>query len=237
MTNNHAGLQPLDVLRFLMGEGPLNGVWFDQTVAGEPFWWRKHLRPIIALLSAPRGAGVDELDAEWTPDCSGKQDYDADLVSLSTRYWPRGGGFLMFSGGEFQGNESRPEIKPSAKSSILVMGKEWVSADFEGETESEVKAQVEAWAAAQWDRIRAALAGSATAGGWVAVDERKPDRAGPWLVYAAGDTQPSLTTQHPSWWNHKDDRGREYDGDRVHFWQYAPAVEVSAPPAEGVANG
>lgn len=95
--------------------------------------------------------------AEWTHDCGGKQDYDADLVQLSTRYWPRGGGFLVLNNGVLEGNDARPEIKPAATASILIQGKRWISADFEGETESEVKAHVEKWASEQWVRIVAAL--------------------------------------------------------------------------------
>lgn len=34
-----------------------------------------------------------EYHPEWKPDCQGKWNYDCDLVSLSCRYWPRGGGF------------------------------------------------------------------------------------------------------------------------------------------------
>jgi len=106
-------------------------------------------------VSSAAGGGV--LRAEWTHDCQGKQDYDADLVQLSTRYWPRGGGFWALNNGVIEDNDARPEIKPAATASILVQGEKWVSADFEGETEAEVKAQVEQWAAAQWARIAAAL--------------------------------------------------------------------------------
>lgn len=99
------------------------------------------------------------LEAEWKPDCQGKQDYDADLVRLSTRYWPRGGGFLTFDTGtrEWAGNEARPEIKPSARATIYLQDEELASATFEGETEAEVKAQVEAWAQQQFDNIASAL--------------------------------------------------------------------------------
>lgn len=108
------------------------------------------------------GAVSDEdvpLDAEWKPDCQGKQDYDADLVQLSTRYWPRGGGFSIFNTatGEFADNDARPEIKPSAKASILIQGEELASARFEGDDEAEVKAEVERWAQQQFNDIRRAL--------------------------------------------------------------------------------
>lgn len=103
--------------------------------------------------------GGPALDAEWTHDCSGKQDYDADLVQLSTRYWPRGGGFMVLDTrtGAIEGNDARPEIKPSAKAAILLQGVEVAEAEFEGDTEADVKAQVEQWAAAQWRVIYAAV--------------------------------------------------------------------------------
>ena len=107
-----------------------------------------------------------KLDAKWTQDCQGKQDYDAELVSLSTRYWPRGGGFFSFNTatGGFKENKDRPELLPSAHASILIQGERIVEADFEAETEGEVKARVEAWAQEKFYLIeralRAALASS-----------------------------------------------------------------------------
>lgn len=29
-----------------------------------------------------------EFEAEWSNDCSGKQDLDFNIISVSTRYWP-----------------------------------------------------------------------------------------------------------------------------------------------------
>lgn len=95
-----------------------------------------------------------ECHPKWTPDCGGKWDYDCEIVALSCRYWPRGGGFLVLdsSTGTFQDNDSRPYIKPSAEASIcigdLAVGpyETLASAKFEGETEADVKAQVEVWA-------------------------------------------------------------------------------------------
>jgi hypothetical protein len=29
-----------------------------------------------------------EFKAEWTSDCCGKQDYDINIIRVSTRYWP-----------------------------------------------------------------------------------------------------------------------------------------------------
>ena len=97
------------------------------------------------------------IEIEWTDDCSGKKDYDADVVRVSSRYWPRGGGFLEFGPDGFKDNAERPEIKPSAKSHILLGDEELASAEFEGESEAEVKAQVEAWVAGQVARIEDAM--------------------------------------------------------------------------------
>lgn len=99
--------------------------------------------------------------AEWTLDCNGKQDYDANLVTLSSRYWPRGGGFFTFdtSTGILGEDRDRPENKPCASSTIYVLDEQYAHADFEGETEEEVKAQVEAWAAAQVESVKAAMRG------------------------------------------------------------------------------
>lgn len=99
------------------------------------------------------------LAAEWTHDCQGKQDYDAPIVRLSTRYWPRGGGFHILDRerGTWEGNEARQEIRPSAKATIMLQDEDLGSAEFEGETEPEVKAQVEAWAQQQFERIETAI--------------------------------------------------------------------------------
>ena len=98
-----------------------------------------------------------KIKIEWTDDCSGKKDYDGDVVRVSTRYWPRGGGFLEFGPDGFKDNDARPEIKPSAKSHILFGDEDLATAEFEGETEAEVKAEVEAWVAAQLARIESAM--------------------------------------------------------------------------------
>jgi hypothetical protein len=36
-------LVPAEVLRFLRGDGPLEGCWFGDRKDGQGFWWRKHL--------------------------------------------------------------------------------------------------------------------------------------------------------------------------------------------------
>jgi hypothetical protein len=114
------------------------------------------------------------LRARWTDDCQGKKDYDAPIVVISTRYWPRGGGFdlLNVENGRvvsWEGNEARPDVKPSAKSSLGIRhgaadpDEENLDADadfftlteaeFEAETEEEVKAMVEKWAQEQMDKV------------------------------------------------------------------------------------
>ena len=97
---------------------------------------------------------------QWTPDCQGKWDYDGAVVRVSSRYWPRGGGFSTFSRETgWQGNEARPDVRPSARSSIMLFEDDLIeSPTFEGDTEQEVKAQVEAWVKVQVERIKAALA-------------------------------------------------------------------------------
>ncbi len=104
-----------------------------------------------------------KIDAEWTDDCQGKKDFDGPVVCISTRYWPRGGGFHTFhldSDGTLvsEGNEARPEIRAAATSEFLVNTRDdenlvLATRDFEGETEAQVKAEVERWADEQYARI------------------------------------------------------------------------------------
>lgn len=111
--------------------------------------------------------------AHWTPDCQGKQDFDGPIITVSTRYWPRGGGFSTFNPAEgWKHNEDRPEIKPSAKCEIILHDVEedhnqtLAECDFEAETEDEVKQQVEVWANEQRDKLVAvALQALRPAGG------------------------------------------------------------------------
>lgn len=111
---------------------------------------------------ARRHAAPLKLTAKWTDDCSGKKDYDGEIVGVSTRYWPRGGGFLVLRDGVFEDNSTRPEIKPSAKCSITLRHGDddythLLSQEYEGETFAEVAAQVERWAQAQFERVVAAV--------------------------------------------------------------------------------
>lgn len=108
--------------------------------------------------------------ARWTNDCQGKKDYDGNLVSISTRYWPRGGGFNILRDGVFKSTaETDPQIRPSAKTSIHINCNEpdenglnsdyaeLASIEFEADTEEEVKALVETWVAASYRRIVSTL--------------------------------------------------------------------------------
>ena len=108
--------------------------------------------------------------AKWEPDCQGKWDYDGRIVSVSSRYWS-GAGMTVF-------DTSQPEkglhedvegrTKPSAVSHIVLNhgepdqygygeSLELASAEFDGDTEAEVKAKVEAWVAKQFADIHALL--------------------------------------------------------------------------------
>lgn len=98
-----------------------------------------------------------ELQAEWTPDCQGKQDFDADLVRLSSRFYPRGGGYSELRSGVWLENRDRPSIPPSAVATIYFQDKELARAGFDGETEEEVKAKLEAWARDQFAKVRTAM--------------------------------------------------------------------------------
>lgn len=104
--------------------------------------------------------------ARWTNDCQGKKDFDGNLVVVSTRYWPRGGGFHISRGGYFVASaDLYPDVRPSATSHIAIRhgdpGEDGygsdlidlVARDFEADTQEEVQAQVEAWVAAQFARV------------------------------------------------------------------------------------
>ncbi len=91
-----------------------------------------------------------ELDIEWTDDCQGKKDFDADVLSVSTRYWPRGGGFTIINppGVPYETNADR-SILPSAVSHISLCGEVIAEKYFEGDSEAEVKWSVEMWVKTQ----------------------------------------------------------------------------------------
>lgn len=102
------------------------------------------------------------LDAEWTDDCGGKKDYDGDILSISTRYWPRGGGFIAIKhtpgGVVMEGNEARQEIRPSAKSSLVIWRKggshiTLAEREFEADSLDGFKEELEKWAQEQMDKV------------------------------------------------------------------------------------
>lgn len=103
-------------------------------------------------------------NCEWKDDCCGKKDYDGQIISISTRYWPRGGGAIIVDSrvGVLPADAT---IRPSATSSLILDFKgtndedyiKIATADFEGETFEEIAAQVEKWTQEQFDKMRAAL--------------------------------------------------------------------------------
>ena len=85
---------------------------------------------------------------EWTPDCSGKQDYDGQFVFVSTRYWPP----YQYS------------AKHSAKASVLMHNadrrsepKVLAEQEFSGDSEAEVKRNVELWVDLQLSELESVL--------------------------------------------------------------------------------
>ena len=89
-----------------------------------------------------------KLQARWTDDAQGKKDYDGDIVSVSTRYWP------SRDYRQIGGNLT----KPSAQCSILIRfgegeSKPLIVKEFEARTFEEIKDQVEAWAQLQMNRV------------------------------------------------------------------------------------
>lgn len=102
-------------------------------------------------------------EIKWTSDCSGKWDYDGALISVSTRYWPSGGGFYINDASGFR-KSTDGSIRPSATASIVlnVTQPDWthrkiVEKDFEGDSETEVKYAVEQWVQGKFDEIVALL--------------------------------------------------------------------------------
>lgn len=93
-----------------------------------------------------------KLYAQWMPDCQGKQDFDGPLISVSTRYWP-----------DFTAHSSiilrlGPKQPNDGGGDYLV----WRDRKFSGDTEAEVKSQVEAWAKMQMEDIVGLLGGEAS---------------------------------------------------------------------------
>lgn len=55
---------------------------------------------------------------EWKDDCFGKKDYDMDILSVSSRYWPSGGSSLIYEKGNLQKYDDG--TLPCAISHILI---------------------------------------------------------------------------------------------------------------------
>lgn len=109
--------------------------------------------------------------AAWTDDCQGKKDYDGELLSISTRYWPGsreqadGGHWNAIEGGHFVTRPYRSDGKPHASAKILLMHGDqdmgdyvvWRAQEFVADTPEEVKALVEEWVQARFDEVRQLL--------------------------------------------------------------------------------
>lgn len=69
--------------------------------------------------------------AKWTPDCSGKQDFDIPLISISTRYWPDHtavASLMLWENASTHGDYT-----------------ELSRENFNAKSEAELKVQVQAW--------------------------------------------------------------------------------------------
>ncbi len=90
--------------------------------------------------------------ATWTDDCQGKKDYDGELISVSTRYWPAKGGFWVVnkdsSGTTIRDGEDQKGMC-SARSAIIVEHGDGyfplVECQFEAPTQEAIQRCVEAW--------------------------------------------------------------------------------------------
>jgi len=101
-----------------------------------------------------------KLQAEWTNDCSGKQDYDAELVTLSTRYWPS-----QYSQ-TFRHPDKIITDHPSALVGIYLCEESdpLIATEFYADTEAGVKCKVEEWAQAQFEKIERVIRAEFAAG-------------------------------------------------------------------------
>lgn len=105
-----------------------------------------------------------KLAAKWTDDCQGKKDYDGAIIGISTRYWPRGGGFHIlqnnYNGTPIFELSTDPAIKPSAHSSLVIWHGEphgdytdLANFSIDGNSFEEIALKIEAWAQAQMDFV------------------------------------------------------------------------------------
>jgi hypothetical protein len=107
-------------------------------------------------------------NATWTNDCQGKKDYDGQIISVNTRYWPGsndGGTLVVIRNNDTITTKIVPYgEKPSAKSSIVLRFNEddyltWRKMEFTGDTEEIVKSKVETWVEEQIKDIIESLGG------------------------------------------------------------------------------
>ncbi|MBY3432976.1 hypothetical protein HFN89_02130 [Rhizobium laguerreae] len=91
----------------------------------------------------PETNGEPRYDVKWQDDLQGKKNCDISLVTISCRYYPE----------SYSQNG-----KPSCSVSLCLGDEETIaSADLYGDTEAEVKAAAEEWAATTANAIRAAM--------------------------------------------------------------------------------
>lgn len=99
--------------------------------------------------------------AAWTPDCGGKQDYDGEIISVSTRYWPAS-----------KSSDNRPSAHAAIHLNTGPVTVHWPGPRYDGgnyrvwrehhftaSTETRVKEMVEAWVTTQLHEIVALLGG------------------------------------------------------------------------------
>ena len=82
-----------------------------------------------------------------------KRERNGNRMKHATRYWPRGGGFSTFDicTKLWVDEDAIQKEKLSATASFLLQDETIATADFEAETESEVKKLVEKWVQEQYD--------------------------------------------------------------------------------------
>lgn len=105
------------------------------------------------------------IPAKWTDDCSGKKDFDGAFVSLSCRYWPKGGSAFSLDTTNNKGLQKYDDGSRASASCQLLLN--IGDGDYriltstpgylEGDSESEVKAKVENWAADVYGRVLLAV--------------------------------------------------------------------------------
>jgi hypothetical protein len=109
-----------------------------------------------------------KINARWMNDCGGKKDFDGNLVSISTRYWPEDGGFYVIT--DERGLRKNDILGPCEAHATIGLRERGAEEDdeygrlhkltdetFTGDSYEAVRVQVEAWAQKQMDRVEEAL--------------------------------------------------------------------------------